>query len=283
MKDLDLTLIGNSFAYLGVCIVLFLIGKIAFGIFNKQINVNHEIIKKDNLAFSISLIGYYTGIILAIGSALLGSSQDLMTDLISIASYGLGAIVLLNISSIINDKIIFREHNVNKEIIEDENIGVGLIEAANYIAVGVILYGASTGSASPLAILFFWLAAELALIIAAKFYNLITPYDIHSEIERDNIAVGVGYSGIIIALSIIISNGIAIETDSIKETLIQFAFTTVVGLILLPIIRIITDKIMLPGVNLNNEIANKEKPNVGAGLIECIAYITGSLLFVWCF
>jgi uncharacterized membrane protein YjfL (UPF0719 family) len=262
---------------------LFLIGKIVFGIFNKEINVHQEIITKNNLAFSISLVGYYAGIILAIGSALLGSSNGLINDIIAISSYGLGAIILLNISSLINDKIIFRQYNVSKEIIDDKNVGVGLIEAANYFAVGVIIYGASQGSSDPVAILTYWLAGQVVLIISSFLYNFLTPYDIHTEIEKNNIALGIGYSGIIIAMAIIISDGIAVESQDLYSSSIQFLMMTTMGLILLPIMRIITDKIMLPGVNLSSELSKSENHNISAGLIECIAYISGALLFIWCF
>jgi hypothetical protein len=46
--------------------------------------------------------------------------------------------------------------------------------------------------------------------------------------------------------------------------------------------RFITDKILLPGQNLTDEIINQEKPNIGAALVEAFAYIGGSVLITWC-
>jgi uncharacterized membrane protein YjfL (UPF0719 family) len=135
-----ITELGISALYFLASLVLFLIGKIAFQQFNRKINVTNELLEKDNLAFSFSLVGYYIGLTLAIGSALLGEGDSLVNNLISIGIYGLGAILLLNISSIINDKLIFRKFKMQKEIIEDENVGSGVIEAANYVATGLIIF-----------------------------------------------------------------------------------------------------------------------------------------------
>ena len=53
------------------------------------------------------------------------------------------------------------------------------------------------------------------------------------------------------------------------------------GLILLPIIRFLSDKILIPGRSLTDEIVNQENPNVGAAFIEAFSYIGASFLIVW--
>ena len=55
-----------------------------------------------------------------------------------------------------------------------------------------------------------------------------------------------------------------------------------IGLLFLPLVRWLTDKILLPGRNLTDELINQEKPNTGAGLIEAFAYIGGSVLITLC-
>ncbi|MFT7149322.1 MAG: hypothetical protein ACI82Q_001181, partial [Nonlabens sp.] len=54
-----------------------------------------------------------------------------------------------------------------------------------------------------------------------------------------------------------------------------------IGLAFLPLARFLTDKILLPGRNLTDEIVNQEKPNNGAALVEAFAYIGGSVLITW--
>ena len=54
------------------------------------------------------------------------------------------------------------------------------------------------------------------------------------------------------------------------------------GIILLPVLRIVTDKILLPKRKLTDELVNQEKPNNGVAFIEAFSYIAGSILFTWC-
>jgi len=121
------------------------------------------------------------------------------------------------------------------------------------------------------------------LVLAGFVYNLITPYDVHEEIEKDNVAVGVGFAGALIAMANLVGYGASIEADSWIETLENLGLETGFGLLLLPLARVATDKILLPKRRLTDELVNQEKPNLGAAFIEAFAYIGGSVLIVWNF
>lgn len=283
MEHINFEEIGNSSLYFLASLILVFIGKIIYKLFHPKLNTINELLEKDNLAFSFSYVGYFIGLVMAIGSALLGEHVSLQADLIAIAIYGLGAILLLNITTVINEFIIFSKFKIKKEILEDQNAGTGIIEAANYISTGLIILGASKGADSNLMILAYWGIAQVALILSSILYNIITPYDIHTEIEKDNVAVGVGYSGSIIAISIIVSNAVSIHFELFSEAITSIISLIVIGFILIPIARLITGKFILSGYSLKDELVGQVKPNIGAGLIEAMAYISVALLITWCF
>ena len=247
MEHINFEEIGNSSLYFLASLILVFLGKLIYKLFHPKLNTINELLEKDNLAFSFSYVGYFVGLVMAIGSALLGEHVSLQADLIAIAVYGLGAILLLNITTVINEFIIFNKFKIKKEILEDQNAGTGIIEAANYISTGLIILGASKGADSNLMILAYWGIAQVALILSSILYNIITPYDIHTEIEKDNVAVGVGYSGSIIAISIIVSNAVSIHFDLFSEAITSIISLIVIGFILIPIARLITGKFILAG------------------------------------
>lgn len=272
-----------SLSYLAVCFVLFLIGKFIYQLFHKSVKVGHELVEKDNLAFSLAYTGYYIGLILAIGSALIGESDDeLWYVLAEVLGFGIGAIILLNVSIIINDKIILRGFSIKKEIIDEQNAGTGIIEGANAIATGFILLGAISGDGgNHFTALIFWVVGQLLLVLTAYVYNLITPYNIHDYIEKGNVAVGIGFAGAMVAISILISNGLNHDFESYLISLEIVGVEVGFGLLFLPVARLATDKILLPGQNLTDEIINQEHPNIGAAIIEAFAYISGAILITW--
>lgn len=272
----------SAITYLAAAFLLFYVGKLVYQLFNRQINIKDELVEKDNFAFAIAHTGYFVGLLLAIGSAIIGPSSGLVEDLIDIFIYGMLAIILLNVSLIINDKVILRKFSSTKEIITDRNEGIGVVQAASAIATGLIIMGAVSGEGGGIVTaLVFWAIGQIVMIITTRVYNWITPYDIHEQLEKDNVAVGIGYAGALVALGNLIRFGLMADFESWTISLSNVGIEVVIGLILLPVVRFLTDKILLPGQRLSAELT-QEKPNIGAGLIEAFAYVGGSVLITWC-
>jgi len=272
----------TALIYIIAVFVLFFVGKFVYDKINRRFVLQEELLQKDNFAVAIAVVGYYLGLVFAIGGILIGPSGFWLDDLLDILFYGIVSILLLNLSAFINDKIILYKFDNVKEIIEDRNVGTGVIQAANHIAVGLIIYGAISGEGGDLITAsVFWILGQIVLIIASFTYNLITPFDVHDEIEKDNVAVGVAFAGMLIALGNVIRIGLSGDFISWGVNLTQFGGFVVFGLILLPVLRLITDKVLLPGEKLTKELVNQETPNVGAGAIEAFSYIAASLLLGW--
>ena len=272
--------------YLAASFILFVIGKVVYQLFHPKVKVTHELVENDNFAFSFAYVGYFIGLLLAIGSAVLGESSGLWIDLVDIGVYGLLAILLLNLSIIINDKVILRHFSVKKEILEDRNMGTGIIEGAIAIATGLIILGAihgeGYGDGGPIVTaILYWILGMALMFVTSLVYNAITPYDVHEHIEKDNVAVGIGFAGAMIAIANLVRFALMHDFEDWIITLEDVGIDVAIGLVFLPLARFLTDKILLPGQNLTDEIINQERPNCGAALIEAFAYIGGSVLITW--
>ncbi len=88
-----------------------------------------------------------------------------------------------------------------------------------------------------------------------------TTFDLHVEIEKDNVAAGVSAGLTLIAIGIIMSHSIIIS-NSIPAFIVWF----INGSFLILLSRFIVDKLILPKHRLDDEIA--EDRNWGAALIE---------------
>ena len=235
-------------------------------------DINDQISNKKNKAVAISLAGYLLAISIIFASALIGPSQGLVQDLISVASYTLIGIVLLNLSSVINDKLILHKFNNAKELIEDQNAGTAAVIAGSYIASGLMVAGAIHGEGGGIVTaLVFFACGQIALLIFAKIYNLITPFDIHEEIEKDNVAIGVSMGGTMIALGIILMNGAAGDFISWQYNIGRFVLVSCAAFIILPLFRFFMDKILMPHYDINHEIHSNS--NIGAGILDGIVVI----------
>ena len=273
----------TSVVYLAACFLLFFVGKLLYGVFHRQVRVKYELVDNDNLAFAVAHVGYFVGLILAISGAIVGPSEGLVTDLIDIGLYGLLAILLLNLSVIVNDKILFPRFSVYREITEDRNVGMGAIEGANAVGTGLIVLGAVAGEGGGvLTAVVFWLVGQVLLVVTAYVYRAIVPYDVHQQVEQDNVAVGLGFAGALISIANLIRFGLSGDFFSWGDSLLDVGVDVGIGLLFLPVVRWLTDRILLPGRKLTDELVNQETPNIGAGLIEAFAYVGGSVLITLC-
>lgn len=275
-----------SLGYLLLAIVIFFIGKLIYQLLNSKIDVKSELVIKDNLAFSTVITGYYVGLIVIIGSAIVGESRGFLYDVFDITLYSLLGIILLNISAVIIDKIILKQFDLTKEIIEDQNVGAGIIKGVSFISIALILFGSITGESNGyifglITALAYWIIGLAIMVITSKIYSLMIDYDISKEVEKDNVAAGLAFSGAVLAISIIIMNALLGDFTSWVDTLIEVGLQVLLGIILLPIMRLVADKILLHGQKLTDEIVNQDKPNIGAGLIEAFAYVGSAILITW--
>ena len=270
--------IGTGFLYLAVVLVLLVIGKWVYDVLHRRFVLRTELVEKDNLAVALAVGGYYLGVVIVLGGVVSGpASFSVLDDVISLVMFGLLGIVLLNLSAWINDKVVFSKFDNEKEIVQDRNAGMGAVEGGNYIAVGLITAGAMSGEGGVLPGLVYWVLGLVALVVAGLLYDRMTSYDLHEQIEKDNAAVGVAFAGVLIGFGNIIR--LAGEGDFVSwsESLTEFGYYTVVGLILLPLIRLFADKVLLPGASLSDELV-QDPPNLGAGVIEAISYLAASML-----
>lgn len=276
-------IIINSAILLISFYVLFFIGKFLNDKIHREYDIAEELVKKDNPALALSLAGYYLGLVISIGGSIAGPSNGIISDFLDIVIYGTTAIILLNLSWFVCDKLILNRFRISDELIRDQNQGTGAVTFGVCVASGFLIYGSVSGEGGNIwTALAFWGVGQVILVIAGILYNFITPYDIHKEIEKDNVAAGVSFAGYLIATGLII--GLSAEGDfySWSYNLKKYVGYTLLCLVLLPIVRILTDKVLLPSESLSKEIAGQEKPNVGAAYIEGFSYIAAALAVYWC-
>ena len=267
--------------YLLSALVLFVVGKCVFDFTHRGFGFKEQLIERDNLAFALAFGGYMLGLTVALGGAMSGPAISLTVNLIDIFLYGAIAIVLLNASVWINDRLILHRFSGEKEILQDRNCGVGAIEAANCVAVGLVIYGTLAAGGHVLEVLVFWALGQATLIASAKVYNWMAPFDVHDALEKDNVAVGAAFAGMLLGIGNIVRFAAQGTFVSWSQNIAFFASVALFGLVALPGARFAADRIIFPGGRLTDELVHQEKPNIGVGVIEAVVYVAMSFLIGW--
>lgn len=264
--------LASGWAYVVLGLIVLILAKM-FKDFLTPFAVDEELTKRDNHAVGLAMIGYFAGVLIIYLGASIGPElaeedatqlfQTIGIDLL----YALAGIIALNVGRLIVDKLVLYKFSAVKEIIQDRNVGTGAVQFGSYIATALIVAGAIHGEGGGvLSALVFFALGQFVLVLFGGFYQWVTKYDIHHEIERDNVAAGVVLGGNMVAIGIILLTATSGDFIDWATNLSDFAYYALAGFSTLMILRKITDWVLLPGTTIAHEIATDR--NLNAAWIE---------------
>lgn len=224
--------------------------------------------------------GHVLGLGLAIKGVLFGA-EGLLDVLVSGVIGGAIAIVLLSGGSWLLDGMVLHRFDARKEVQRDRNVGTGVVLAAGAVATGLVLDGALSGHSEGFFagirdIFFYFIAAQAFLVLAARLFEKIAPFDVSEAIEtQDSAAVGFALGGFLVAIGIVVrASVLGAGGDLLAElwvTLVDGAF----GLLLLAGIGNPVARLML---RRPPQAAVGEQHNTAAGVVVAAAYIAVGLV-----
>ena len=273
--------------YVGMGILLLAFARLVQD-FVTPYKIQEQLRTHDNVALALSIAGYYLGIIIVFVGAVyqpftssvdsnLGFTTEYWEDVIEVLVTTVIGIIILNVARIIVDKLVLYKFSTEKEIVEDHNAGTGAVEAAVYVAVGIVIAGSVAGvGGGPETSFAFLGLGLLTLILYTLFYEFTTSYDVHDEIERDNVAVGVALAGNLIAISIVVFKAVFGDFTTWEEGIAGFLTFAVIGTALLFVVRTLVDLILFPKVSMAQELTVDR--NLGLALIETSVLVSASLI-----
>ncbi|MCI5130365.1 MAG: DUF350 domain-containing protein [Candidatus Electrothrix sp. EH2] len=231
--------------------------------------INKELVHSDNPALGVTLAGYYAGVVIVFLGSVIGDSGreldslgDIMLEAGIDLAYAVFGILALNLCRKLVDLAILYKFSTVKEIITDRNIGTGAVEAGSMIATALMIAGAVNGKGSFLSTLVFFILGMGLLILFSHFHALLTPYDDHDEIEKDNVAAGAYLGFTLVALGIIVLKATAGDFISWGYNLSWFAGYAVLGFLGLAVLQKMILLVFLPGANIEEEISRDRNMNI---------------------
>ena len=298
-------------------LIILALAKFAKDLATRHYRVDEEVTTKANLAVALRLSGYFIAIILIFIGVLyqpltgggwfsyasldeasvasgFGFDRALGEEVLRVFLYSLAGIVALNLVRVLFDRLILYKFQLEKEVLEDRNIGAGAAEFGMYVATALIIAGAIAGDSSSIianpwggttgygeldaaivALAFFGLGLVL-LVAFALFYEFTTAFDIHDEIEKDNPAVGISLGGNLIAIGLVTFKAVFGSFHGWGESIATFLVYAVLGFVLLYVMRMLVDLILLPTVRVSQELSSGR--NIGVAFVESAAVISSALI-----
>lgn len=264
-----------------ICALRYIAG-LLFGVDSRD-----ELAEKDNFAFGIALAGGTTAVALILAGAVSGEAGvNWAEELLTVLLYAVTGLLLLKIGILINDALIFHKFSLRSAIGEN-NVAAGTVQAANLLALGVLVHGAidwaegiNWQSLMSVAIVFF--LAQIVLLGVTRLRSAIYArrHDgaaLQLALEGGNAALAIRYAGHLLGTALAASSAGGMVAY-LPGTAAEFAITyatwlawAVVLAVALSVLSIIAQRVVLMGIDLVEEV--DEQRNIGVAAIEAAIFI----------
>lgn len=287
-NDFSLWAIGILFIDLliavgAICALRYLQGLLA------GVDTTTELATRDNYAFGVSVAGGTLALALVLAGAVSGeASAGLLGEAWSVAMYAVIGIVLLKVGTIINDQVIFHRFSL-KEQVHEHNIAAGIVQAANLIALGLIINTAAHWVESEswlgvfLVILVFFVA-QIVLLAVTRLRGRI--YEkrhnggtLQRALEKGNSALAIRYAGHLLsaALGVKAASGlVAYQSLALVSLVFNWLFVALLITAAISGLAALARHAVLLNIDVVEEV--DEQQNIGVASIEASTYIAVGLI-----
>lgn len=251
------------------------------------VDTRDELAEKDNLAFGLALAGGALAVALILAAAAAGDPAiSVGEELGVVAAYTAVGLVLLKVGVLINDWLVFHRFSI-REALGAQNTAAGIVQAANLIAIGVLINGAigwaDGGLAQGLAaVVVVFLLSQLVVLAVTRVRSAIYARRHDGERWQDaisggNAALGVRYAGHLVGASLAASSAggmVAFVPGWDTVALLGYATWLVWAIVLsaaLLVLSMLAQRAVLRGIDVVEEV--DQQRNVGVAAIEAAVFL----------
>lgn len=280
-----LTAMGTSLVYILICTGFTYIAWRIADWRTKNIDDLQQI-DDGNMAVAIRRFGLLTMFGFGFSGAVAGSGGTFTHNLLVLLVDGVLIVVFAFGCRHIND-IIMMGHIDNDEQCKNGNAAVGIVEAANYMATGLILWGAFVGEDNNIvngigtALLWFVIGQATLLAVGWIVETFFTKFNIRKEIKKGNVAAGLFLAGIMVPLGIIIRSNLLGPSQGLAYDVALFAGYMVFSLAVLVFFGMGVDKLLLPKTPIKEVVETKHNVagiSIAAAVNVLVAMVVAATL-----
>ncbi len=287
-NDFSLWAVGILFVDLliavgAICALRYLQGLLA------GVDTTTELATRDNYAFGISVAGGTLALALVLAGAVSGeASAGLLAEAWNVAVYAVVGIVLLKVGTIINDQVIFHHFSLKQQVHEN-NIAAGIVQAANLIALGLIINTAAHWVESEswlgvFSVVLVFFVAQVVLLAVTRLRGQIYEKRHNGEVlqqalEKGNSALAIRYMGHLLsaAFGVKAASGlVAYHSLALVGLIFNWLFIALLITAAISGLAALARRAVLLNIDVVEEV--DEQQNIGVACIEATLFIAVGLI-----
>jgi len=187
------------------------------------------------------------------------------------------ATALIYISRFLNDWFILYHFSNNREVVQEKNIAVALIEGAGYMASAYVIGGAFYDWESGLTTAILWfLIGQLLMVLLAFVYRMVAR-GTDQALDDHNLAVGISLGAFLLAGGMICGAIVSGPSVGWHQDLLIVAAYFAAWIVTMLVAHLISDRVVFRSSRMRDEVT--EQRNIAAALFKAVIFISVTLGF----
>ncbi len=246
-----------------------------------NVKATDEIASEDNFAFGVSFAGGIAALAIMLSGASMGEfGSSLLNEAINMSVFGVIGLVLITAGRFFQDKIVLNKISLHQEIAKG-NLAAAIVDLGNAVAVAIVIRASmiwveTEGFSAIPVILGGFVVSQIVLTLASvyrvKLFKVKASGDnscMQQALEDGNVALAVRYAGYLAGVSLAItaaSGFVHYDAQNVWLAIAYWGMVAVVICVVFTLIKVLAMKLILPGVDLSDEVDNQK--NLGVATIE---------------
>ncbi|TQV76492.1 DUF350 domain-containing protein [Aliikangiella marina] len=279
-----------------VVIILLLISMRFLKGFFSKVHTLQELKERNNAAFGIS----YAGGILALAIMLTGVASGevadtVMSEVTSVAVFGLLGLVMIMAGRQIQDRLVLRQLDIHGELVKG-NLASAFVDVGHMLAVGLIVRAAmlwipvSDFSIIPVLLAAFVLAQVVMMVASLyriKLFKVRNQGELNclqTALAAGNSALALRYGAFMVGAALAVTTATGLAPYSLENVWLSVAIwsaASLIAIVAFAVIVMIVRKLVLAGIDVAEEV--DQENNAGVAAIESAIFVGMGLILVTLF
>lgn len=192
--------------------------------------------------------------------------------------HALVAVILIYLSRYLNDWLILYHFSNNREVVQEKNVAVALIEGATYMASAYVIAGAFYDWQNGPSIAIVWfLIGQLLLIVMAALYRAVDRA-IDAALDQQNLAAAISLGGFLLSAGMVCGAVISGPSEGWCHDMLIVAAYLIAWMVLMLVAHWLSDLMTFRSSRLRDEVM--EQRNIAAALFKTVIFLALTLGYV---
>jgi len=271
------TLIGPLSLAAGILILLMMLAAFLWitGKLEGYDPVN-ELLQRDNPALGLRYALFALATVLAVLGIFDRAQGDSGIWLFS--QHAILAVLLIYLSRYLNDWLILYRFDNNREVVQEKNFAVAVVEGATYLASAYIIAGAFDDWENGwlLAIIWFLIGQFLLIGLAVIYRSVDRAIDV--ALDDQNLAAGISLACFLLAGGMVCGAVISGPSHGWRADLLTVAVYLVAWMIVMALAHIASDLLSIRSIRLRDEVM--EQRSIAAALFKAVIFLGVTLGYI---